>query len=48
MGEHIFEIENGKPRVLESVWSIFNATYERAPGGCVVRDVSVDTSSESV
>lgn len=47
VGEHMSEIDNGKPRVEEWLESIFDESYEPSAGGCTVRNVTVDLSTEA-
>lgn len=46
VGEHISEIENGKPRAMRWLWSVFDETYQPVVEGCTSTDVSVDVSAE--
>lgn len=47
VGEHVSEIENGKPRALEWLWRIFDETYVSSAPGCSVSDVTIDRSAET-
>jgi hypothetical protein len=38
---HISEIESGKPRVIEWLWSVFNESYSPQFPECRIRDVTV-------
>ena len=46
VGGHVAEIGNGKPRVVEWLWGIFDETYKPGAERCVVKDVTVDLSSQ--
>ncbi|KAI1127802.1 LIP-domain-containing protein [Nemania abortiva] len=48
VGGHVAEIGNAKPRVFEWLWSIFNETYRAPPGGCSIRDVTVNITGLSM
>ncbi|KAK7751723.1 hypothetical protein SLS62_006384 [Diatrype stigma] len=46
-GGHVAEIENGKQRALDWLWTIFKETYVPSDSGCIIRDVEVRVSSLS-
>ncbi|KAI5456654.1 secretory lipase-domain-containing protein [Mariannaea sp. PMI_226] len=47
VGEHVSEIENGKPRAMKWLRNIFDESYEAPISGCDIKDVTVDISTES-
>ncbi|KAI8650547.1 hypothetical protein NCS57_01388800 [Fusarium keratoplasticum] len=47
VGEHVSEIENGKPRAFKWLWSVFDESYEPSTAGCRIRNVTVKVDSET-
>lgn len=41
VGGHVSEIENGKPRAMQWLWSVFDGSYRSPHCGCKIRDVTV-------
>ncbi|KAF4469016.1 lipase 1 precursor [Fusarium albosuccineum] len=46
VGEHVSEIENGKPRAFRWIRSIFDESYEPPEWGCSIRNVTVKVPAE--
>lgn len=47
VGEHISEIENGKPRAFDWLWGVFDESYEPSTTGCKIRNVTVKVDSQT-
>ncbi|KAM0424369.1 hypothetical protein ACHAPT_010516 [Fusarium lateritium] len=45
VGEHVSEIENGKPRAYKWLWSVFDESYKPSTSGCEIRNVTVEVGS---
>ncbi|KEY74373.1 Sat6 [Stachybotrys chartarum IBT 7711] len=48
VGGHIAEIENGKPRAIQWLWSIFDESYSAQSPECRIRDVTVEVPVQVV
>ncbi|KAM5343280.1 hypothetical protein ACJ41O_014246 [Fusarium nematophilum] len=46
VGEHVSEIENGKPRAFKWIQSIFDESYEPPATECSIRDVTVKVPAD--
>ncbi|RSL59488.1 hypothetical protein CEP53_005772 [Fusarium sp. AF-6] len=47
VGEHVSEIENGKPRAFKWLSSVFDESYETSTAGCRIRNVTVKVDPDS-